>query len=96
MFDEMHDIATQLAMKFARHGPQAPIAVSDDFTRMALDTLALCAMDFRFNSYYHEEMHPFIKAMGDFLTAVAASVLRLRLTSSTVPQTKSSTTTLQL
>lgn len=68
MFDEMHDIATQLAMKFARHGPQAPIAVSDDFTRMALDTLALCAMDFRFNSYYHEEMHPFIKAMGDFLT----------------------------
>ncbi|GJN72481.1 hypothetical protein PLICBS_006554 [Purpureocillium lilacinum] len=67
MFDEMHDIATQLAMKFARHGPQAPIAVSDDFTRLALDTLALCAMDFRFNSYYHEEMHQFIKAMGDFL-----------------------------
>ncbi|KND90461.1 Bifunctional P450/NADPH-P450 reductase [Tolypocladium ophioglossoides CBS 100239] len=68
MFDEMHDIASQLAMKFARHGPQAPISVSDDFTRMALDTLALCAMDFRFNSYYHEEMHPFIKAMGDFLS----------------------------
>jgi cytochrome P450 / NADPH-cytochrome P450 reductase len=25
-------------------------------------------MDFRFNSYYHDEMHPFISAMGDFLT----------------------------
>ena len=68
MFDEMHDIATQMTMKFARHGAHTPINVSDDFTRLALDTLALCAMDFRFNSYYHEELHPFIQAMGDFLS----------------------------
>lgn len=64
----MHDIATQLSMKLARHGAQTPMKVSDEFTRLALDTLALCAMDFRFNSYYHEEMHPFIQAMGDFLS----------------------------
>src|SRR5688572_3834841 len=25
-------------------------------------------MDFRFNSYYKEELHPFIEAMGNFLT----------------------------
>ncbi|KHN97898.1 NADPH-P450 reductase [Metarhizium album ARSEF 1941] len=68
MFDEMHDIATQLCMKFARHGSQCSINTSDDFTRLALDTLALCAMDFRFNSYYSQEMHPFVKAMSDFLT----------------------------
>lgn len=68
MFDEMHDIASQLAMKWARHGPETPIMVTDDFTRLTLDTLALCAMDYRFNSYYHDEMHPFIQAMGDFLT----------------------------
>lgn len=68
MFDDMHDIASQLAMKWARHGPTAPIHVTDDFTRLTLDTLALCAMDYRFNSYYHDEMHPFIEAMGDFLT----------------------------
>ncbi|KAJ3531287.1 hypothetical protein NM208_g8947 [Fusarium decemcellulare] len=68
MFDEMHDIASQLCMKLARHGPQTPIDASDDFTRLALDTLALCAMDFRFNSYYREELHPFIQAMGDFLS----------------------------
>ncbi|KAI0025084.1 cytochrome P450 [Xylariomycetidae sp. FL0641] len=67
MFDDMHDIATQLAMKFARH-PTTPIPVSDDFTRLALDTLALCSMGYRFNSYYSAEMHPFISAMGDFLT----------------------------
>lgn len=67
MFDEMHDISTQLAMKIARHGPQTAIDASDDFTRLALDTLALCAMDFRFNSFYREKLHPFISAMGDFL-----------------------------
>ena len=69
MFDEMHDIASQLALKFARHGPQHAIPVSDNFTRLALDTLALCSMDFRFNSFYHEELHPFVAAMGSFLSA---------------------------
>lgn len=68
MFGDMHDIATQMCMKFARHGPNTPIHVADDFTRLALDTLALCAMDYRFNSYYREDMHPFVAAMGDFLT----------------------------
>ncbi|KAK2614230.1 hypothetical protein N8I77_001076 [Diaporthe amygdali] len=67
MFPEMHDIANQLAMKWARHGPNQPIMVTDDFTRLTLDTLALCSMDFRFNSFYHDEMHPFIEAMGAFL-----------------------------
>lgn len=68
MFDEMHDVATQMAMKWARHGSSTPIMVTEDFTRLALDTIALCAMDFRFNSYYREELHPFVKAMGDALT----------------------------
>ncbi|KAG6017145.1 hypothetical protein E4U43_002204 [Claviceps pusilla] len=68
MFDEMHDIASQLCMKLARHGSQTSFNASDDFTRLALDTLALCAMDYRFNSFYHEELHPFIQAMGGFLT----------------------------
>lgn len=67
MFGDMHDIITQLAMKWARHGPSQPIMVTDDFTRLALDTLALCSMDYRFNSFYHDEMHPFIEAMGSFL-----------------------------
>lgn len=72
MFDQMHDIASQLCMKFARHGSQSPINASDDFTRLALDTLALCAMDFRFNSFYHDELHPFVQAMGDFLSEAAS------------------------
>lgn len=68
MFDEMHEIATQLTMKWARYGPNHPIEVTDDFTRLALDTLALCSMGYRFNSYYTSELHPFVEAMGDFLT----------------------------
>ncbi|OJD38577.1 cytochrome p450 [Diplodia corticola] len=67
MFDEMHDIASQLVLKFARHGPNHLIEVTEDFTRLTLDTLALCAMDYRFNSFYSAEMHPFVQAMVDFL-----------------------------
>ncbi|KAK0714759.1 cytochrome P450 [Lasiosphaeris hirsuta] len=67
MFPEMHEIATQLTLKWARHGSDERIMVTDDFTRLTLDILSLCAMNFRFNSFYHDEMHPFITAMGDFL-----------------------------
>ena len=41
MFPEMHDIASQLTMKWARYGPENRILVTDDFTRLTLDTLAL-------------------------------------------------------
>lgn len=63
----MYDIATQLVMKWARQGPTVPIMVADDFTRLTLDTIALCAMGTRFNSFYHEEMHPFVEAMVGLL-----------------------------
>lgn len=81
MFNEMHEIASQLALKWARHGSSTPIMVTDDFTRLTLDTLALCAMDFRFNSYYHDNLHPFIEAMGNFLTESGARSLRPAFTS---------------
>ena len=66
---EMHDIATQLVLKWARKGPENRIPVTDDFTRLTLDTIALCAMDYRFNSFYQDEMHPFVKAMTNSLSA---------------------------
>ena len=76
MFTEMHEIASQLALKWARHGSDEPIMVTDEFTRLTLDTLALCTMNFRFNSYYHDELHPFINAMGDFLSESGARSMR--------------------
>ncbi|PWY92638.1 cytochrome P450 [Aspergillus heteromorphus CBS 117.55] len=63
MFDEMYDISTQLVLKWARQGPETPIMVTEDFTRLTLDSIALCAMGTRFNSFYHESMHPFVEAM---------------------------------
>ncbi|KAG9233573.1 fatty acid hydroxylase [Amylocarpus encephaloides] len=68
MYDEMYDIASQLIMKWARFGPEEKIHVTDDFTRLTLDSIALCAMGTRFNSFYHEDMHPFVNAMVGFLT----------------------------
>lgn len=59
----MHDIASQLVLKWARMGPSHTIPATQDFTRLTLDTIALCAMDFRFNSFYQDEMHPFVGAM---------------------------------
>lgn len=73
MFDEMHDIAAQLILKWARKGPDYRIPVTQDFTRLTLDTIALCAMGYRFNSFYQEEMHPYVKAMVGTLTAANES-----------------------
>ncbi|EFR05015.1 bifunctional P-450:NADPH-P450 reductase [Nannizzia gypsea CBS 118893] len=70
MFDEMHDIASQLVIKWARFGPNEKIHVTDDFTRLTLDSIALCAMGTRFNSFYHEEMHPFVNCHDWFLGRV--------------------------
>ena len=67
----MHDIASQLVLKWARKGPEYRIPVTDDFTRLTLDTIALCAMDFRFNSFYQDEMHPFVTAMNQVLGTVS-------------------------
>ncbi|ORY05572.1 fatty acid hydroxylase [Clohesyomyces aquaticus] len=72
MFDEMHDIASQLVLKWARKGSDQKIPVTEDFTRLTLDTIALCAMDFRFNSFYQDGMHPFVDAMVGMLTATQA------------------------
>lgn len=59
MFDDMKDIGSQLVMKWARHGTDFRIPVTDDFTRLTLDTLALCSMNYRFNSFYQEQVRFF-------------------------------------
>ena len=63
----LDDIAAQLVLKWARHGPEHDIDVTEDFTRLTLDAIALSAMDYRFNSFYKEAMHPFIDALVSFL-----------------------------
>ncbi|KAI1473366.1 bifunctional P-450:NADPH-P450 reductase [Daldinia eschscholtzii] len=81
MFDEMKDIGSQLALKWARHGPNARINAPEDFTRLTLDTIALCSMGFRFNSFYSENLHPFVNAMVEFLLESGRRTQRLPLPS---------------
>ncbi len=77
MFPEMTDIAEQLLLKWERFGEQALINVTDDMTRLTLDTIALCGFDYRFNSFYQNEMHPFVGAMVDALAEAGARGARL-------------------
>jgi len=63
MFDRMLDIADQMFVRWERFGPSAVIDVADNMTRLTLDTIALCAFDYRFNSFYQDDMHPFVSAM---------------------------------
>jgi cytochrome P450/NADPH-cytochrome P450 reductase len=72
MFSNMHDIASQLVLKWARHRPKHNIYVTEDFTRLTLDTITLSAIDYRFNSFYKGAMHPFINALVSFLTSIKA------------------------
>jgi Cytochrome P450 len=71
IFPEMHDIAKQLALSWARQGPGHKIDVSNDFTRLTLDSIALCAMGYRFNSFYQAGMHPYVDAMTAMLEGMA-------------------------
>ena len=38
-------------------------------------------MDMRFNSFYHDELHEFVRAMGDVLTEAAQRAMRTKIQS---------------
>lgn len=65
MFEDMRDVASQLVQKWAR--TEDKINVTDDYTRLTLDTIALCAMGKRLNSFYSENLHPFVLALVSFM-----------------------------
>jgi hypothetical protein len=88
MFDRMLDIAEQMLLRWERFGADSVIEVTEDMTRMTLDTIALCAFDYRFNSFYQREMHPFIGAMVDALAEAGARTRRPELASKMLLRTK--------
>jgi cytochrome P450 / NADPH-cytochrome P450 reductase len=77
MFDGMVDIAEQLLIKWERQGPAHRIDVADNTTRLTLDTIALCSFSYRFNSFYTDQMHPFVGAMVRALVESGARANRL-------------------
>ncbi|KAF7973316.1 hypothetical protein HWV62_15559 [Athelia sp. TMB] len=76
MFDGMQDLASQMLLKWERFGPENIIDPSDDFTRLALDTLAFCTMSYRLNSFYTDQKPKFGDAMTDFLKESGARANR--------------------
>ncbi|WP_377890463.1 bifunctional cytochrome P450/NADPH--P450 reductase [Alkalihalobacillus sp. R86527] len=60
---KMVDLATQLVQKWSRLNPEEEVDVAEDMTRLTLDTIGLCGFNFRFNSFYRENNHPFIDSM---------------------------------
>ncbi|MGG3470293.1 cytochrome P450 [Neobacillus pocheonensis] len=60
----MVDIAVQLIQKWSRLNSDESIDVSEDMTRLTLDTIGLCGFNYRFNSFYREKPHRFIKSMS--------------------------------
>ncbi|MGH1335979.1 MAG: bifunctional cytochrome P450/NADPH--P450 reductase [Aureispira sp.] len=77
MFPEMLDVAEQLVLKWERMGAETRFDVADDMTRLTLDTIALCAFNYRFNSFYRDEMHPFVHSMVEGLIEAGEKNRRL-------------------
>jgi cytochrome P450 / NADPH-cytochrome P450 reductase len=65
----MVDVATQMVEKWGRLNADEEIDVVHDMTAMTLDTIGLAGFDYRFNSFYRRDNHPFVEAMVRALDA---------------------------
>jgi cytochrome P450/NADPH-cytochrome P450 reductase len=66
----MVDIAEQLVLKWERMNADEEIDVVHDMTALTLDTIGLCGFDYRFNSFYRRDYHPFVEALVRSLETV--------------------------
>ena len=87
MFARMLDIAEQMMVRWERFG-DAAFDLADNMTRLTLDTLALCALDYRFNSFYRDQLHPFVAAMNGSLSEAAARERRPPFVSNAMIRTR--------
>ncbi|MFC9075739.1 cytochrome P450 [Streptomyces sp. NPDC057062] len=65
-FGQMLEIAENLVGKWERREGQ-PVNITDDYTRLTLDTIALSGFGYRFQSFDKEELHPFLNALLEAL-----------------------------
>ncbi|MGW4143403.1 bifunctional cytochrome P450/NADPH--P450 reductase [Streptomyces mirabilis] len=61
-YGQMLEIAQNLVGKWERREGQ-PVNITDDYTRLTLDTIALSGFGYRFQSFDKEELHPFLNAL---------------------------------
>ena len=60
----MLDIADQLVTKWERLNADEEIDVVRDMTALTLDTIGLCGFNYRFNSFYRSDNHPYRRIAG--------------------------------
>lgn len=65
----MVDTLTQMLMHW-EHTAGTPFDIVDQFTRLTLDTIGLCAFRFRFNSFHSEKVHPFVDNLMKVLVQI--------------------------
>lgn len=75
----MLDLAVQLVQKWQRLNPDESVDVAAEMTRLTLDTIGLCGFNYRFNSFYRDQSHPFISAMVRALDEAMNKPARPRL-----------------
>jgi cytochrome P450/NADPH-cytochrome P450 reductase len=70
MMNDMRDICEQMCLRWARFGADTPIEICDEMTKLTLDTIALCTVDYWFNSFYRPRgvEDPFAEAVVDTMT----------------------------
>lgn len=88
MLPQMYDVADQMLMRWERFGEDEVIDVADHMTRLTLDTIALCAFDYRFNSFYQDNLHPFIGSMVGALAESGARTRRIPIVSKMMLRTR--------
>ncbi|OQW74905.1 MAG: reductase [Proteobacteria bacterium ST_bin14] len=75
-FDMMLEVADQLVDKWSRLSGN-DVLVADDMTRFTLDSIAVAGFGHRFNSFQHEELDPFLEALGRALGESLNMITRL-------------------
>ncbi|MER7815139.1 cytochrome P450 [Streptomyces sp. NPDC096153] len=65
-YGQMLEIAQNLVGKW-EHREGQPVNITDDYTRLTLDTIALTGFGYRFDSFADEELHPFLNALLEAL-----------------------------
>jgi cytochrome P450/NADPH-cytochrome P450 reductase len=76
-FPMMVEMTDQLLDKWQRLNAGDEVNVVDDMTRLTLDTIGLCGFNYRFNSFYREDAHPFVDALLRALTEALRQLSRL-------------------
>lgn len=61
-FPGMLEVGQKLVQKWSQFDPEG-VDVGEDFTRLTMDTIALCGFDYRFDSFASASPHPFVGAM---------------------------------